>query len=416
MPGRSQKIQPQNPADRQDSLDLGALLTNATLVDIEICSGAGGLAVGLKNAGFSPGVFFELDSHSCATLRENIKSTNPTLLGSVLEGKVENADWRPFKDRVRLLAAGTPCQPFSLAGKHLADKDGRNLFPELMRAFRALRPMGVFLENVRGLARASFRPYFEYILRQLECPSVRPRHQELWQSHDKRIRQRQLSVGYEPEYRVTYRLVDAADYGVPQNRQRVIIVATRRDFPAYELPKRTHSREALLHALESGDYWKKHGIKSPNGSKATVAGNGVNGEVNGALPWVTVRDALRDLPPPADSEEGAAMNHWKIPGARSYAGHNGSEMDWPSKTIKAGVHGVPGGENTIVEDDNAFRYFTLRETARLQTFPDAHVFTGARIRVTRQIGNAVPCHLATVLARPLYDLIQAELAKRATKL
>lgn len=84
-------------------------------------------------------------------------------------------------------------------------------------------------------------------------------------------------------------------------------------------------------------------------------------------------------------------------------------MDWPAKTIKAGVHGVPGGENTITDDDGAFRYFTLRETARMQTFPDKHLFKGARIHVTRQIGNAVPCLLATNLAQPLFNLIKHHL-------
>ena len=94
-------------------------------------------------------------------------------------------------------------------------------------------------------------------------------------------------------------------------------------------------------------------------------------------------------------------NHWMIPGARSYTGHTGSQLDWPSKTLKAGVHGVPGGENTLLCDDGSLRYYTLREMARIQTFPDCHYFTGARSSVTRQIGNAVPCDLAAAIASPL---------------
>ena len=101
------------------------------------------------------------------------------------------------------------------------------------------------------------------------------------------------------------------------------------------------------------------------------------------------------------------MNHWHIPGARTYPGHTGSSLDWPSKTIKAGVHGVPGGENTIVLDKDHVRYYTLRETARLQTFPDEHVFSGARLHVTRQIGNAVPRLLAKAVATNVYDVIGA---------
>jgi DNA (cytosine-5)-methyltransferase 1 len=84
-----------------------------------------------------------------------------------------------------------------------------------------------------------------------------------------------------------------------------------------------------------------------------------------------------------------------------------SEINWPSKTIKAGVHGVPGGENTVLDDAGNIRYYTLRETARLQTFPDAHFFQGARIHVTRQIGNAVPCALAESVARNLFQLTES---------
>jgi DNA (cytosine-5)-methyltransferase 1 len=130
------------------------------------------------------------------------------------------------------------------------------------------------------------------------------------------------------------------------------------------------------------------------------------------LPWVTVRDALVGLPEPARTEDKADMNHWRIPGARSYEGHTGSKLDWTAKTIKAGVHGVPGGENTVIDGSGQVRYFTLRETARIQSFPDNHVFAGARIHATRQIGNAVPSRLATVVAAPLYKLICTELAAR----
>ena len=100
------------------------------------------------------------------------------------------------------------------------------------------------------------------------------------------------------------------------------------------------------------------------------------------------------------------MNHWTVLGARAYVGHAGSKLDWPSKTIKAGVHGVPGGENILVDDNGFVRYFTLRETARLQTFPDKHHFEGARLHATRQIGNAVPCDLAEAVGAPLFKLLR----------
>ena len=134
-------------------------------------------------------------------------------------------------------------------------------------------------------------------------------------------------------------------------------------------------------------------------------------EDDGLLPWVTVRDAISALAVPSDEEYaitrcGAVPNHWSIPGAKRYDGHNGSDMDWPSKTIKAGVHGVPGGENTV-RAGHAFRYYTLRESALIQTFPADYAFTGARIHVTRQIGNAVPPLLARTVATRVLSSIAA---------
>src|SRR5689334_1283864 len=99
-------------------------------IDVELFAGAGGLAIGMKAAGFFPASFYEIDAFCCRTLRHNISSKDRTLIGNVFESKAEDIDWTPLKGKVRLLAAGTPCQPFSLGGKHLADKDGRNLFPE----------------------------------------------------------------------------------------------------------------------------------------------------------------------------------------------------------------------------------------------------------------------------------------------
>lgn len=381
-----------------------------TSVDLDIFAGAGGLAIGLEMAGFSPARLYEMDKYSCATLRTNADSAEPSLRGKVQQGDVTKVDWSHIGRPIRLLASGTPCQPFSLGGKHLADHDGRNLFPEVTRAVRELRPVAVLLENVKGLLRPSFQPYFEYVLRQLECPSVAPKRRETWQSHNARIRRHQCSAGYEPEYHVAWRMLDAADFGVPQNRRRVFIVATRGDLPIYRFPTATHSRDALAHAQRSGEYWERHGLLRPDIASSNGALFDLD-EEDSRLPWVTVRDALRQLPQAAQSEQEAWMNHWLVPGARAYRGHVGSAYDWPSKTIKAGVHGVPGGENTVVEDDGSLRYYTLRETAKLQTFPDTYFFEGPRVHVTRQVGNAVPCALARVVAEPLHDLLWREANK-----
>jgi DNA (cytosine-5)-methyltransferase 1 len=115
-------------------------------------------------------------------------------------------------------------------------------------------------------------------------------------------------------------------------------------------------------------------------------------------PWLTVRDAISDLPDPERFPTNKIPNHRFNPGARSYPGHTGSPLDEPAKTLKAGDHGVPGGENMLTRPDGSLRYFTVREAARLQTFPDDYVFRGAWTEAMRQLGNAVPVRLAKVVA------------------
>jgi len=370
-------------------------------LDIDLFAGAGGLALGLRLGGFSPISVYERDKQACETLRHNA-AVGGTLAATVFEEDVKEIGWDAFRGRVRLLAAGAPCQPFSLGGKHRAHEDERNLFPELLRAVRAVKPMVVLVENVRGILREDFQPFFEYILRQLEFPSLASRKGEKWRDHDRRARQHQCSTNYVPEYYVCWRLLEAADFGVPQLRKRVFIVATRADLPIYAFPLPTHSKDALVHEQRASTYWERHSIKKPRGNGFHFKTN----TANGPAAWVTVRDALANLPPPSKYSGSSRMNHWSIPGARAYPGHGGSSLDWPSKTIKAGVHGVPGGENTDILDDGTVRYYTLREAARIQTFPDEHYFTGARIHVTRHLGNAVPCLLAAKVARPLFALLQ----------
>lgn len=372
-------------------------------IDINLFAGAGGLALGLKGAGFNPTLFYEKDPFAWRTLCGNALAVDAPPDWKRHRGDVRLVDWTTIEKPVRLLAGGVPCQPFSLAGKHYADRDPRDMFPEATEAIRVLRPRAVFIENVFGLLREAFRPYFEYILRRLECPSIRPKHHEPWRDHDRRIRQQQRSSGYQPDYIVSWRRVDAADYGIPQNRRRVFIVATRYDSMPYRFPESTHSRDALKHAQASGKYWEIRSLHSPR----PMPGKGqLNGVPEHRRPWVTVYDGIENLPEPAAAESASNMNHWVIPGARSYPGHTGSDLHWTSKTIKAGVHGVPGGENTLrVQPAGSVRYYTLREAARIQGFPDCHVFEGARLHVTRQIGNAVPCNLVEQLARPLRNLL-----------
>jgi DNA (cytosine-5)-methyltransferase 1 len=104
------------------------------------------------------------------------------------------------------------------------------------------------------------------------------------------------------------------------------------------------------------------------------------------------------LPDPESAAGKRIPDHRHQPGARAYPGHTGSPLDLPAKAIKAGGHGVPGGENMMVKTDGSFRYFTARETARIQTFPDGYVFHGSWSETMRQLGNAVPVALARIVA------------------
>ena len=133
-----------------------------------------------------------------------------------------------------------------------------------------------------------------------------------------------------------------------------------------------------------------------------------------------MRDAIWGLPDPRTKDANKFLNHRFQAGAKAYPGHTGSPLDLPSKTLKAGDHGVPGGENMIVQDDGTLRYLTIREAARLQTFPDGYQFHGSWTETMRQLGNAVPVMLARVVASSVAEkLLLAEmvsLTKKARKL
>jgi len=115
------------------------------MLDVELFAGGGGMAVGLRAAGFYPAALYERDEQSCATLRHNLSAAKPTLIGTVSEQHIEKFEWGCSNEEVRLLAAGTPCQPFSLGGSHKAHDDPRNLFPDLLRVVRLTRPRAVLV-------------------------------------------------------------------------------------------------------------------------------------------------------------------------------------------------------------------------------------------------------------------------------
>lgn len=381
---------------------------------IELFTGTGGLALGLCLSGFRHEALFEWDKNSCENLRYNIRNGYPAAQGwSVFQTDVRTVRYDAYAGNIRLVAGGPPCQPFSLGGKHQAYQDRRDMFPEAVRAVREVRPQAFVFENVKGLLRKSFSAYFGYILLQLQHPALVRKDGMTWREHLSEL-ERRHTAGEPPAYNVVFQLLNAADYGVPQIRQRVIIVGFRRDFNAnWSFPKATHSREALLYSKWiSGDYWDETKTKRPaetplSAPRLNAVRRAVESGETAPLRWRTTRDAISNLPDPRDVQAARAVpNHEFRDGARSYAGHSGSQLDEPSKAIKAGAHGVPGGENTVILDDGTFRYYTVRESARVQTFPDEYLFGASWTESMRQIGNAVPVKLAKVIGDSLMEQME----------
>jgi DNA (cytosine-5)-methyltransferase 1 len=286
------------------------------------------------------------------------------------------------------------------------------MFPQAIRAVRELRPRAFVFENVKGLTRATFANYLEYIRLQLRHPDLTARNDEPWADHLARLEDyetRGLHDGL--HYQVVMRVLNAADYGVPQRRERVFIVGFRSDAAVeWHFPEPTHTQDALLWwQWRTNLYWDLHGVAKknrpePNGAAVLAKKLRVFPR---SEPWQTVRDAIHNLPDP-ELQPGVASgyhDHRFQPGARSYPGHTGSPLDEPAKTLKAGVHGVPGGENMLRRPDGSVRYFTVRESARLQTFPDEMVFHGSWTETMRQLGNAVPCRLAEAVVSQVRDCL-----------
>lgn len=380
---------------------------------IELFAGAGGLALGVSAAGFIHEAVVERDHDSCATIRENKRlGVNPVKSWPLFEADVTEFDFKPYAG-IDLVAGGPPCQPFSIGGKAKGQVDKRNLFPEVVRAVRETQPQAILIENVKGLLRPKFARYFEYILLQLSYPTVAAKNDEDWREHLARLEQHHTQGrNRDLTYQVVFDCLNAANYGVPQRRERVFFVGFRKDLGIeWSFPKPTHSHDALLRSKWiTGDYWERHQLP-----RRTCPGRW-RGRVerlrSGLLfeldePWRTVRDAISDLPDPTKGENDIP-NHVHNPGARTYAGHTGSPMDEPAKTLKAGDHGVPGGENMLAHPNGMVRYFTVRESARLQTFPDDFVFAASWTESMRQLGNAVAVNVAELLART----IKAELTRK----
>lgn len=312
---------------------------------LDLFAGAGGLALGAARAGFEHALLVDRDPAACETLRTNIG--RGALEGLVAEADVATCEFSPHAGRIDVIFGGPPCQPFSIGGGHAGGADPRDGFPGAARAVAAVRPRAFLFENVRGLARPAFADYLSALLRKL--------------AHAGEDR---------PVYNVSVHVANAADYGVPQSRSRAFIVGTPVGSPEFQMPRPTHQKRP---------------------SAADLA--------RGVSPWVTAREALAR---PLLIDHGP-LDRDARPGAKIYPGHTGSLLDAPAKAVRAGTHGASGGENMLRLDDGSVRYMSLRECARIQTFPDSWAFTGNATARARQIGNAVPVLLAQRVAEALRD-------------
>lgn len=384
---------------------------------VELFSGGGGLAFGIELAGFRHVLLAENDENARATIATNNNSRvymHTWPLHDQPDAKL--IDFTPFKGKAQLIAGGPPCQPFSIGGVHRGHLDERDMFPTAIRAVREIEPAAFLFENVRGLARPAFRDYVEYIRLHLSMPQLTSRKNESWVAHSRRLATfaRRSKSDDDVPYNVEFHPLMCADYGAPQIRSRVFFVGMRKGLGLkWTYPAKTHDRKSLIwDQYVSGDYWMRHNLpqrKTPNDLSAVVETIRSSGERGTESAWQTVRDTISTLPPPAKAGNRVSKHHSQhvlIPGARSYAGHSGSPLDWPAKALKAGVHGVPGGENMLADGRGKVRYFTVREAACLQGFPVNYIFEGSWVEVMRQIGNAVPVMVAHKLALTIRDEFQ----------
>lgn len=337
-------------------------ICNNVYTVLELFAGAGGMALGLEKAGLKSVLLNEIDSHACKTLRKNRPEWN------VVEGDVSQVDFTPYRDTVDVLAGGFPCQAFSYAGKKLGFEDTRGtLFFEFARAVKEINPKVLLAENVRGLL-----------------------------NHDDgrtldTIKSIITDLGYtlfEP------RVLKAIFYKVPQKRERLIIVAVRNDLANgidYEWPSSYNKILTLKDALKRGELYdsdvpESEGQKYPK-RKAEI------------LSMVPPGGYWRDLP--EDIQKEYMLKSFYLGGGKTGMARRLS-WDEPSLTLTC----APAQKQTERCHPEETRPLTVREYARIQTFPDDWVFEGPMSAKYKQIGNAVPVNLSFAVGKSVVHLLE----------
>jgi len=322
-----------------------------TYRSIDLFAGAGGLSIGMELSGFKPVALSELDKHACATLRANRPKWN------VLEGDMRNHHFARYEGAVDLVTGGFPCQSFSYAGKKLGLEDARGtLFFEMAKVVRDVQPAVMVGENVRGLLTHDGGRTLDVIAAAVE------------------------EIGYtlfKP------RLLKAINYRVPQKRERLFLVAVREDLAKHaqqfawpEPDPRVYTvRDALLAgALYSCDVPTAPGQAYPPAKAAVLAA------IPAGKNWTHL---------PVEAQKAYMGKHWYEGGGKTGVARR-LHWDEPSLTLTCS----PAQRKTERCHPDETRPLTVREYARIQTFPDDWAFSGSVSAQYKQIGNAVPVNLA----------------------
>lgn len=316
---------------------------------IELFAGAGGLALGLEMAGIKCSALNEVDHWASETLRNNRPGWN------VIEDDIANVSFKDYKSKIDLVAGGFPCQAFSYAGKKLGLKDARGtLFYEFARVVQETMPPICVGENVRGLLR-----------------------------HDKgNTIQGMISILNEIGYNVLPpKLMKAIFYNVPQKRERVLLVGIRKDInpEIFEFPKPYKRIYSIKDALKKGKLYSSD-VPHSDGQKYP-------GTKKNVLDMVPQGGYWRDLP--LDIQKTYMGGSFYLGGGKTGMARR---MSWnePSLTLTCS----PAQKQTERCHPEETRPFTVREYARIQTFPDEWVFAGSVSQQYKQIGNAVPVNMA----------------------
>ncbi|MBK5208633.1 MAG: DNA (cytosine-5-)-methyltransferase [Flavobacteriaceae bacterium] len=314
---------------------------------LELFAGGGGLAVGMEKAGLKCVALNEIDKWACQTLRNNRPNWN------VLEGDIKNFNFSKFRDSVDVVTGGFPCQAFSYAGKKLGLNDARGtLFYEFARVVKEVNPPICIGENVRGLL-----------------------------SHEKgKTLEGMISILDEIGYNVVpIKVLKAINFRVPQKRERLILVGVRKDIDIkFEYPKPHNKIYDLKDALKKGELFERNVPKSEGAIYPKYKKE--------ILDLIPQKGYWRDLPLELQKE---------YMGGSFYLGGGKTGMarrigwDEPCLTLTCS----PAQKQTERCHPDETRPFTVREYARIQTFPDDWKFLGSTAQQYKQIGNAVPVNL-----------------------